>query len=87
MKVLRAFDFYQPGQTMTADDIDEQRRRGNLPDLIRNGFVEPVADTAPTRHLDAMSYRELQALAQEHGIRANQSADRLRKELANVRDG
>jgi len=42
----------------------------------------PVSESgAPD--LSAMSYRELQALAQEHGIRANQSADKLREELGN----
>ena len=40
MKVLKAFDFYQPGDTMTPDAIGDQAQRGNLDDLIRNGFVE-----------------------------------------------
>lgn len=38
-RVIRAFDRYRPGQTMTAEDVADQERRGNLPDLIKNGFV------------------------------------------------
>lgn len=45
--------------------------------------MEPAADTTTytVEELSAMSFRELQALAKTHGIRANQSAETLRSEL------
>ena len=46
MQVLRQFDSYKAGDIMTDDDIADQKRRGNLGDLIANGFVAPLPDPA-----------------------------------------
>lgn len=73
MKVLKAFDFYQPGQIMTPEDIADQARRGNLPDLLKNGFVaddEAVAVTSadPVVDYDSMTTNQLKALARKAEI-------------------
>jgi len=38
-KVLKAFDNYTVGQIMVTADVADQKRRGNLQDLVKNGFV------------------------------------------------
>ena len=57
-KVLKPFDFYRIGQHMTDDDVNEQTSRGNMPDLVRNGFViQVVAETAVID--DALNYDDM----------------------------
>ena len=43
-RVLRDFDFYRVGQAMRPEDVADQKRRGNLPDLLRNGFIAQEAE-------------------------------------------
>lgn len=46
--------------------------------------VAPEPDPASEPTLDDMPYRDLQSLAREYGIKANQSAEALRDELEAV---
>jgi len=41
-KILKTFDNYKIGDKMQAADVADQKRRGNLPDLIANGYVVEI---------------------------------------------
>ena len=66
---------------MSADDIfDESESEVEVEADAPDVDIDPENDLEEI-DLEACSYRELQALAKEHGIRANQSAEVLSEEL------
>jgi len=51
--VIRAFDHYAAGDVLSAEAEADQQKRGNLPDLLANGYLAksepPKAAKKPTR--------------------------------------
>lgn len=62
--VLRQFDFYQPGDVMSAEDVADQERRGNMPDLLAKGRIAYVTAAAgPSLDLQSLTVAKLKAMA------------------------
>lgn len=83
-RVLRAFDRYLPGQEMSADDVAEQTKRGNMADLIRNGYITKISQPVMPEELpdyEAMSYRDLQQAAKNAGVKATGKREDITKAL------
>lgn len=76
MKVLKAFDRYVAGDTMKPEDVEDQRQRGNLDDLLANGFVEGVQED------ESLTLAELRQMAKERGIRGY---SRMKRETLEAR--
>lgn len=70
MKVQKPFDSYRPGDVMSAEDVEDQRKRGNLDDLVRNGFVKAGDSPTLPAALDysKLSKTELVELAKGQGV-------------------
>lgn len=96
VRVLRDFDRYRTGDIMTPADVADQQARGNLPDLIRNGFVKdpaaappPVAAAPPMQGISGLNLvatDKLREMARGRGIRGwhNMRRDTL---IARLSDG
>ncbi len=83
-RILKAFDFYQAGQEMNADDVAEQTKRGNMADLIRNGYIAKISQPVMPEELpdyEAMSYRDLQQAAKSAGVKATGKREDIIKAL------
>lgn len=87
-RLTRNLDNLAAGTIAPDDWLALQDERGNLPDLIRDGLLVEVAsegkraaNESPAPTLENMSYRELQRLAKDKSIAANQSRDALLDEL------
>ena len=71
MKVLRPFDFHKLGDVLTPQQVENQRGRGNLPDLVAGGFLEErqrrlKLDDLPA--LESMSLADVRKIARGKGI-------------------
>lgn len=75
-KVLKTFDFFAIGQTVLDTDLTRQIQSGNLPDLLKNGFLlemqsaQIAHDTQVVygKSLDQWTDDDLKALAKAQGI-------------------
>lgn len=88
MRVLRAFDHYQPGDTMTPEDVAEQRQRGNIPDLLTNGFIER-GEIAVVVDYNDMTVAELRTHAKAADVQGyyKMKRDELIGALDGIRNG
>jgi len=72
MKVLRPFDFHKLGDVLTPQQVENQRGRGNLPDLVANGFLEEKQPRLklnnPPSHMESMSLADVRKIARGKGI-------------------
>lgn len=85
MIVMRPFDNWRAGDALPPAVVEEQRRRGNLADLVRNGFItDDAPPLLPLPTLDNLTYRELQRMAAVRDIAANQSREKLIEALNGV---
>ena len=71
MKVLRPFDFHKLGDVLTPEQVENQRGRGNLPDLVAGGFLEErqrrlQLDDLPA--LEDMKLSDVRKIARGKGI-------------------
>lgn len=74
--VLRHFDGFFTGQKVNEDDLARQIQGGNLPDLIKNGFLLEIKPEMQAREnqkaygkpLNQWSDDDLKALAKAQGI-------------------
>lgn len=72
MKVLKPFDNYRAGDMMSTEDLLDQESRGNLPDLIKNGYIDginPYVNQTFADSLDGEPIELLRQMAKEKGIR------------------
>jgi len=76
-KVLRHFDEFFIGQKVNEDDLARQIQGGNLPDLIKNGFLLEMdtemqaaeSQKSYGKSLDQWSDDDLKELAKAQGVK------------------
>ena len=69
--VNRTLDLYRAGDIASDDWIAEMERRGNMPDLLRKGRIEAIAEPQaeePPHDYSALTVKQLQAIARERGV-------------------
>jgi hypothetical protein len=69
--VNSTLDFYKAGDIASDEWIAEQTRRGNMPDLLRKGRIEPIAGPQaeePPHDYSALTVKQLQAIARERDV-------------------
>lgn len=84
-RVTRAFDFYECGDIMAAADVTKQERAGNIPDLLRNGYIVEDYETAIEEAKQGeLSTEVLREMAKDAGIRGyhNMKRETLLERLA-----
>ena len=70
--VNRTLDLYRAGDIASDEWIADQTKRGNMPDHLRKGNIEPLeepqAEEPPGHDYAVLTVKQLQAIARERGV-------------------